>query len=252
MTEAKTETVAGVPVHYRGEYELSLERDYERVHTEDQHDNEHLEGLTTDSDNGTATALLAVGGARYLVAGTEALGAALTQPYTLRTTRDAEALMALLGKQIEALAGVADGIGTWLQAAHGRGELGADPAAARRSLRQVADVLRAASLPMDDIELPEDRSPGIDMDALVEGVIVELRALGVEVTEVLVFDYQTMWKLPSDRALLLSNENSWDLTVPNGRGQYTPVSFGLYCWYAHPAQIAGLVAAALSDRDAAG
>jgi hypothetical protein len=67
------EVIAEVPVHYHGEYELSVANGYERIFEEDRHDSEHVEGL--DSDPGTTTALYAVASARYLADKTANLGA---------------------------------------------------------------------------------------------------------------------------------------------------------------------------------
>ncbi|MDG4784922.1 hypothetical protein O7626_03070 [Micromonospora sp. WMMD1102] len=253
MTEAEsgtvTEIIAGVPVHYRGEYVLSVEDDYERIYEEDRHDSEHLEGL--DSEPGTTTALYAVASARYLADKTGTLGEVLREPYTLRTTRDVEAVLAALGQHIAALAAVAEGLGVWLDAAYQRGELDGEPAAARTELGRAADLLRAAGLPLREVVVPGDRSPALDMDTLIAGVIEQLRARGIEVAKVHVFDSETRWELGGDRHLALSSENSWSLLFPTGKpSRWKPVSFGLYCWYAHPEQVADLVVKTLSEAEA--
>jgi hypothetical protein len=248
-TGAESEVIAGVPVHYRGEYVLSVENDYEQIYKEDRHDNEHVEGL--DREAGTTTALYAVASARYLADKTGTLGEVLREPYTLRTTRDVEAVLAALGQHIEALAGVAEGLGVWLDAAHQRGELDGEPAAARTGLGRAAELLRAAGRPLHEVVVPGDRSPALDMDTLVAGVIEQLRARGIEVSEVRVSDSETLWDLGEDRHLSLSSGDSWNLLLPRGNGSsWTPVSFGLYCWYAHPEQVADLVVKTLSEAEA--
>ena len=242
---ANIEIIAGVPVHYRGEYELNVESDYERIYKKNSHDSEHADGL--GGDPGTTTALYAVGSARYLAERTETLAEVLHEPYTLRTTRDAETLVTALGRHVEALAKVAEGVGVWLDGAHQRGELDEEPAAARTHLAETAQLLRAAGVPLGAVAVPGDRSPALDMNTLIAGVIEQLRARGVNVTKVTVFDSETVWDLEEGRILTLSGENSWDLGLPNGQeSSWTPVYFGVSCWYAHPDQIAGLVADALA------
>ncbi|MEU9742204.1 hypothetical protein AB0E12_23775 [Micromonospora chersina] len=251
MTEAdmETETVSGVPVRYHGDYTLNVQNDYEHIYREDCHDNEHVDAL--GDDPGATTALYAVASARYLAEKTEVLGNVLREPYTLRTTRDAETTLAALRQHIEALAGVAEGLGVWLDAAHQRGELEDEPSAAHAELARTAGLLRAAGLPLREVTLPADRSPALDMDTLVAGVTEQLRGHGVEVTEVDVFEWETVWQLGEGRHLVLSREGGWDLAFPKGDGQtWTPVGFGLYCWYAHPAQIATLVAKKLAEVQA--
>ncbi|MBQ1052895.1 hypothetical protein KBX50_31150 [Micromonospora sp. C51] len=248
MTEADVETkiVAGVPVHYHGDYTLNLENDYEHIYREDCHDNEHLDAL--GDDPGATTALYAVASARYLAEKTETLGNVLREPYALRTTRDAETTLAALRQHIEALADVAEGLGVWLDAAHQRGELEEKPTAAHEELTKTAGLLRAAGLPLRKVTLPGDRSPALDMDTLVAGVTEQLRGHGIEVAEVRVYEWQTVWQLGERRHLLLSREGGWDLGFPTGDGEtWTPVGFGLYCWYAHPAQIAALVAKKIAE-----
>ncbi|MGN9774834.1 hypothetical protein ACTMS0_03490 [Micromonospora sp. H33] len=248
-TDVETEIVSGVPVHYRDEHVLSPEKDHEQIYDEDRHDNEHLEGLGRTP--GATTALYAVASARYLAEKTGMLGDVLREPYTLRTTRDVEATVAALGQHIEALAGVAEGLGVWLDGAHQRGELEEEPAAARAELGKTADLLRRAGMPLREVTLPADRSPALDMETLIAGVIEQLRARGIEVTEVNVFDSQTVWELGEGRHLMLSSEESWDLGFPRGNGEsWEPVRFGLSCWYAHPAQVADLVAKKLAERQA--
>ncbi|MEU8388818.1 hypothetical protein [Micromonospora sp. NPDC048843] len=248
MSEIETETIAGVPVHYHGAYELSVENDYEQIHQDQKHDNEHLEGL--DREPGTTTALYAVASARYLAEKSGTLSDVLREPYALRTTRDVEAVVAALGQHIDALAGVAEGLGVWLDAAHQRGELGSEPDPARAELDKAAALLRDARLPLHKVAVPDDRSPALDMDTLVVGVIEQLRSRGIEVTEVHVLDSETRWELGGDRHLSLSSEASWQLLFPTASGaSWTPVSFGLYCWYAHPEQIAELVVKTLADME---
>ena len=241
------EVIAGVPVRYHGEYELSVEKDYEQIFDVDRHDNEHVDGLT--GDPGTVTALYAVASARYLADKTETLAGVLREPYTLRTTRDIEAILATAGQQIGGLAKVMEGLGVWLSHAHQRGELGAEPAAAQAQLGAVAGRLRAAAEPIADVAVPVDQSPALDMETLIAGVIEQLRVRGVEVTGVQVFDHETRWDLSGGRHLSLSSANSWDLLFPTGNDSWKPVSFGVYCWYAHPTQIAELVAKALAAAE---
>jgi hypothetical protein len=50
--------------------------------------------------------------------------------------------------------------------------------------------------------------------------------------------------------LSLSSENSWQLLFPTGHGNWKPISFGVYCWYAHPTQVAGLIVKALAGAGA--
>ncbi|SCL25892.1 hypothetical protein [Micromonospora inyonensis] len=191
-TDIETEIVARVPVHYHGEYTLNVENDYEHIYQDDSHDNEHLEGL--GDKPGATTALYAVASARYLSEKTGVLGDVLREPYTLRTTRDVEAV---------------------------------------------------------EVAVPADLSPALDMDALIAGVIEQLRARGIEVTEVHVFEWRTVWELGEGRHLSLSREGSWDLASPTGDGStWTPAWFGLTCWYAHPEQIADLAAKELAEVQA--
>ncbi|WFE53012.1 hypothetical protein [Micromonospora sp. WMMD1155] len=248
MSENETVTIAGVPVRYHDEYELSVENDYEQIHQDHKHDNEHLEGL--DREPGTTTALYAVASARYLAEKAGTLSDVLREPYALRTTRDVDAVVAALGQHIDALAGVAEGLGVWLDAAHQRGELGGEPDAARAELNEAAVLLRDAKLPLHRVAAPDDRSPALDMDTLILGVIEQLRSRGIEVTDVHVFESETRWGLGRDRHLSLSSEASWQLLFPTESGSsWKPVSFGLYCWYAHPEQIAELVAKTLADAE---
>ncbi|MFI2667561.1 hypothetical protein [Micromonospora carbonacea] len=248
--DVETEIVAGVPVHYHDEYMLSVKNDYEGIYRDTTHDREHVDGM--GETPGATTALYPVASARYMAEMTEVLGGVLREPYTLRTTRDVESMVTTLGQHIEALAAVAEGLGVWLDAAHQRGELDGEPAVARAELGKTAELLRGASLPLREVVVPADRSPALDMDALVAGVIEQLRARGVEVTEVRVYESQTVWELGEGRHLSLSREGGWDVAYPVGDGaRWNPVGIGLNCWYAHPAQIADLVAQELAERQAA-
>lgn len=247
--------IAGVPVKWFGQYVLNIQRDYDRIYSERDHDHEHVDGLRSATERqGCATALYSVASARHVADVTRLLGETLQQPFALRTTRDAEAVVESLRASIGALAGVAEGIGAWLDAAATRCELDGDHQPAKSGLAALATSLRDA-LPLASghaIDVPGDKSPPIEMDDLIEGVIVELRKRGHEVAQVTVQEDGTTWDFDGDeRHLTLSGEGGWDLLAPTGRpGWFSATGHQLpYCEYAHPAQIAELVARALDGAD---
>jgi hypothetical protein len=164
MTMPDTDTVAGVPVHYNDEKHAEREEGPLANLPRGQARQRALEGL--GGTPGATSALYAVASARYLAEKTGVLGDVLREPYTLRTTRDVEATVAALGQHIEALAGVAEGLGLWLDAAHQRGELEKEPAAVRAELGKTAELLRAAGLPLRELAAPTDLSlnPPIDLE----------------------------------------------------------------------------------------
>jgi len=252
--EVEEGEIAGVPVKWFGEYVLSIRHDYDRIYNELEHDHEHVDGLRSGTEQpGCVTALYSVATARHAADATGLLGEALQQPFALRTTRDAEAVVESLRVSIGALAGVAEGVSAWLDAAAARGELDGDHQPAKSGLAALAASLRD-TLPLASehaIKVPGDKSPAIEMDDLIEGVIVELRKRGHEVTQVTVQENATTWDFAGeDRHLTVSSEGGWDLFAPSGRpGMFTATGYRLpYCWYAHPAQIAELVARALDGK----
>jgi hypothetical protein len=198
------------------------------------------------------TAGYTVGGARYLADGAAGLADTLAQqPYSLRTTADAGIVIEALRRQLDATAGIAAGVATWLSTAHQRGE-SADPAATIDRLADVAERIRDLARRLDDIEVPEDNSPAMDVDTLAQQVTDHLRQRGVTVDEPLIDEDQITWELPGD--LLLSVDDSiavWSLMEPSGKpNSYIGVPrVGLpTAIYAHPAQVADAVAAYLKTR----
>jgi hypothetical protein len=248
--EVEEGEIAGVPVKWFGEYVLNIKHDYDRIYSEPEHDHEHVDGLRSAAQRpGSGTALYAVASARYIADVSSLLGEALRQPFALRTTRDAAAVVESVRASIGALADVAEGVSAWLDAAAARGELDGDHQPAQLALATLAASLRD-TLPLASehaIGVPGDKSPAIEMDDLIEGVIVELRKRGHEVAQVTVQENATTWEFAGDeRHLTVSSEGGWDLFAPAGPNVFSSTGHRFpYDWYAHPTQIAELVARAL-------
>ncbi|MGI5243195.1 hypothetical protein [Dactylosporangium sp. CA-139066] len=256
--EVEEGEIAGVPVKWLGEYVLNIRHDYDRIYSEPDHDHEHVDGLREATQRpGSGTAIYSVASARHVADVANLLGEALQQPFALRTTRDAESVVGSLRESIDALASVAEGVGAWLDAAAARGELEGDHQPAKAGLAALAASLRE-TLPLTSehaIAVPGDKSPELGMDDLIEGVILELRKRGHEVTQVTVQENATTWEFDGDaRHLTVSSEGGWDLFAPTGQpNQFSPTGHRFpYCWYAHPTQIAELVARALESTDDGG
>ncbi|MEU1813201.1 hypothetical protein ABZ487_30215 [Micromonospora aurantiaca] len=222
---------------------LDPRADYDEIYRDGpDHDNEHLDALV-DGDV-AITATYTVSSARYLATGTTLLGEALAGPYSLRTTADAETVLAALRDHLTGLADVADGLNQWLGAAHERGELASTPADLRGQLDQAARALRAAEAPLADAVVPADASPPIDHEALITGVTEHLAARGIRVTRVRVFGDQTQWDLGDELYLVLFRSQGWEL-IDDGNAADPRIRLP-YCQFVHPAHIAGLVADALT------
>lgn len=248
-TEPEITTIDGVTVKWHDEYNLSVEGDYEQAHTDDSADDEHVEGLLNRKP-GRVTALYALAGARFPARLSASLAEALTEPYTLRTTRDAAAILQAVRGQLDGLAQVVEGVGTWLTTADKRGEINGGLAATLAQLATAADTLRAAGAPLEQVPIPSDRSPGMDMETVVGDVIKALRARGIEVTEVHVQESMTVWEFANGDHLTLGNEMSWELYAQIGENHWQSIRSDLpHDWYAHPEQIADAVADALSGEN---
>ncbi|GAA4730046.1 hypothetical protein [Phytohabitans rumicis] len=228
--------------------QIDPQDEYDELHHERQHDNEALETLVGDDDV-AVTAAHTVPAARYLADGAAALAEAMTSPYSLRTTTDARAIINALRKQLDGVAGISAGLATWLDAAHQRGEAG-DPARLVGDLRAAATAIRDLAGRFDADTVPADASPPLDRDNLTAGVTNHLRARGIRVDEPHIFDNQTSWEIP-DGLVLLVTSSGWELFASDdGFGRELPAAPPLpYYTLAHPAQIADIVAATLSNND---
>lgn len=241
-----------VPVQRVEPSGLDLRADYAEIYDDQNHDHEHLEALV---DGVAVTATYTVPSARYLAAGTTRLAEALAEPYSLRTTADADAVLAALREQITGMAGVAAGLSAWLLAAGQRSELVGDAEGLRAQLDATAGALRAAGQPLTGLTAPVDASPSFDHEALVAGVTEQLQARGITVSRVRIFGDQTHWELDDGVVLLLFAGQGWDL-IDDGAGLGAAPVGSLrdegrlpYCQFVHPAHIADLVADALKRAD---
>lgn len=221
--------------------------EYQKLHSDSGHDNESLDSLLKGAEE-AATAGVTVPSGRYLAWGAEALAAALQDPYALRTTDDARALVDVLRDHISALAGIAHGLGAWLGAAHERGESG-DPGAARNQLAAVADALELLPRQLNADAVPADASPAMDLKSLTTNVTEQLRLRGVATDDPMMFgDTQVQWDLANGAMLILGGSEGWELTSFSGETG-TPVAGPPlpYDSFSHPAQIAGIVAQTFGD-----
>lgn len=195
------------------------------------------------------TAVDAVGGARFLAEGMHALAAAVAQPYTLRTTADVPIIVEALQQQLDAAAGVSTGLGAWLRAAHGRGETG-DPASVVAQLTDLAAQIQAVVAQISLESIPEDHSPGMDPATIAEQLSGHLQDRGVAVARTVISDSGIDWELPDDLVLSVNSEE-WTLLAPTGReNTYQDLQAELPVQaYAHPAQVAEIVANWLAATD---
>lgn len=191
--------------------------------------------------------------AAFLSSGTQALGRSLANPYSLLRVSDAQTVAAELGGQLLGAAAVAEGLATWLTAAHARGEVSI-PVATVDALNALAQQIRVVADQVDAVELPEDTSAPLTAGGLAEQVTDRLRERGVAVDEPEVTDTGISWDLPDDQALLVTQQG-WEWLIPSGEpGNYTvALSPTLpYQPYVHPDYVAQLVADHLADDQQAG
>ncbi|MEU7823039.1 hypothetical protein [Catellatospora sp. NPDC049133] len=215
----------------------------------------HVEDSTGDADDlemlgvDHAVTIHSISGARFLARATADLGAALaSKPHSLLLAEDAATVVSCLAEQLRGAAAVATGVGAWLTLAHARGEVG-DPAEAVAALTGLARGIEAAASEAAAVALPEDTAEPFDRRELAERVTAELRQRGVQVADPEVGHSHIEWTLPEQQTLAV-DDDGWRLVAPavgSGRRRVLmdPSLPGLP--YAHPAQVAAIVAASRTE-----